>query len=162
MSGHKKTPNAKPIINITIDDELLKKVEDYQFENRIKNRSEAIRQLLLKAMDDLEEKTPQPSKGYSLNLEIDGRKIPEEEVDDFLLREYGIEIKETNAGLDFYYVLDDSGTPSYVGVQSKSSDRLKNHLQNVGSTKIIYMSDLRHSATPEDFSHLTKLEKKQG
>lgn len=161
MSGHKKTPNAKPIINITIDDDLLKKVEDYQFENRIKNRSEAIRQLLLKAMD-LEEKTPEPSKGYSLNLEIDGRKIPEEEVDDFLLREYGIEIKENNTGLDFYYVLDDSGTPSYVGVQSKSSERLKNHLQNVGSAKIINMADLRRSATPEDFSHLTKLEKKQG
>ncbi|MFE8704107.1 ribbon-helix-helix domain-containing protein [Cytobacillus sp. FJAT-54145] len=54
MSGHKKTPNAKPIINITIDDELLKHVEDYQFENRIKNRSEAIRQLLLKGMEVLD------------------------------------------------------------------------------------------------------------
>ncbi|WP_187442730.1 CopG family ribbon-helix-helix protein [Rossellomorea vietnamensis] len=54
MSGHKKTPNAKPIINITIDDDLLKKVEDFQFENRIKNRSEAIRQLILKAMVDKE------------------------------------------------------------------------------------------------------------
>lgn len=52
MSGHKKTPNAKPIINITIDDELLQKVEDYQFDNRIKNRSEAIRLLLLKAMEE--------------------------------------------------------------------------------------------------------------
>lgn len=51
MSGFKKTPNAKPIINITIDEELLKKVEDFQFDNRIKNRSEAIRQLLLKAID---------------------------------------------------------------------------------------------------------------
>jgi metal-responsive CopG/Arc/MetJ family transcriptional regulator len=51
MSGFKKTPNAKPIINITIDDDLLKKVEDFQFENRIKNRSEAIRQLILKAME---------------------------------------------------------------------------------------------------------------
>jgi metal-responsive CopG/Arc/MetJ family transcriptional regulator len=51
MAGHKKTPNAKPIINITIDDDLLQKVEDFQFENRIKNRSEAIRQLILKAME---------------------------------------------------------------------------------------------------------------
>lgn len=51
MSGFKKTPNAKPIINITIDEDLLKKVEDFQFENRIKNRSEAIRQLILKAME---------------------------------------------------------------------------------------------------------------
>jgi metal-responsive CopG/Arc/MetJ family transcriptional regulator len=51
MSGHKKTPNAKPIINITIDEDLLQKVEDFQFENRIKNRSEAIRKLILKAME---------------------------------------------------------------------------------------------------------------
>lgn len=55
MAGHKKTPNAKPIINITIDEELLQKVEDFQFENRIKNRSEAIRQLILKAMEQEEE-----------------------------------------------------------------------------------------------------------
>ncbi|ALY08106.1 hypothetical protein BhaS171_00050 [Bacillus phage vB_BhaS-171] len=55
MSGHKKTPNAKPIINITIDEELLKKVEDFQFDNRIKNRSEAIRLLILKAMESKEE-----------------------------------------------------------------------------------------------------------
>lgn len=55
MSGHKKTPNAKPIINITIDDELLKQVEDFQFDNRIKNRSEAIRLLILKGMEAKEE-----------------------------------------------------------------------------------------------------------
>ena len=46
-----QTENAKPIINITIDEDLLEKVEDYQFENRIKNRSEAIRRLLIKAME---------------------------------------------------------------------------------------------------------------
>jgi metal-responsive CopG/Arc/MetJ family transcriptional regulator len=53
MAGFKKTPNAKPIINITIDEELLLKVEDYQFNNRIKNRSEAIRQLVLLGMEEL-------------------------------------------------------------------------------------------------------------
>jgi metal-responsive CopG/Arc/MetJ family transcriptional regulator len=53
MSGFKKTPNAKPIINITIDEELLEKVEDFQFANRIKNRSEAIRQLVLLGMEEL-------------------------------------------------------------------------------------------------------------
>lgn len=51
MAGHKKTPNAAPIINITMDDELLKLVEDYQFDNRIKNRSEAIRRLLKAGME---------------------------------------------------------------------------------------------------------------
>lgn len=55
MAGHKKTPNAAPIINITMDDELLKLVEDYQFDNRIKNRSEAIRQLLKAGMERMEQ-----------------------------------------------------------------------------------------------------------
>lgn len=43
---NKKTPNAKPIINITISEELLKKVEDHQFENRIPNPSKAICELI--------------------------------------------------------------------------------------------------------------------
>lgn len=56
-AGFKKSPNAKPIINITIDEDLLKKIEDYQFENRIKNRSQAINELIRKGMlsiDDLQ------------------------------------------------------------------------------------------------------------
>lgn len=49
--GWKKTPNAKPTITVTLDEELLKRIEDYQFENRIKNRSQAIQQLILKGME---------------------------------------------------------------------------------------------------------------
>ena len=52
MSGHKKTPNAKPIINITIDDELLEQVEEFRFSNRFANRSQAITHLLRKAMEE--------------------------------------------------------------------------------------------------------------
>jgi len=51
--GWKKTPNAKPTITVTLDEELLKKIEDYQFENRIKNRSQAIQQLIIKGMECL-------------------------------------------------------------------------------------------------------------
>lgn len=47
----KKTDNAKPTITLTIDEELLKQLEDYQFDNRIKNRSQAIAELLRKGMD---------------------------------------------------------------------------------------------------------------
>lgn len=50
-NGWKKTPNAKPIVTITLDEELLKKIEDYQFDNRLKNRSQAIQELILKGMD---------------------------------------------------------------------------------------------------------------
>jgi metal-responsive CopG/Arc/MetJ family transcriptional regulator len=46
----KKLPNAKPTITLTIDEELLKDLEDFQFDNRIKNRSQAIDALLRKAL----------------------------------------------------------------------------------------------------------------
>lgn len=36
---------------LTISKELLEKVEDYQFENRIPSRSEAIRDLIEKGLD---------------------------------------------------------------------------------------------------------------
>lgn len=36
---------------LTLSKELLEKIEDYQFENRIASRSEAIRTLLKKALD---------------------------------------------------------------------------------------------------------------
>lgn len=49
-TGWKKTPNAKPTITITLNEELIKKIEDYQFENRIKSRSQAITELILKGM----------------------------------------------------------------------------------------------------------------
>jgi metal-responsive CopG/Arc/MetJ family transcriptional regulator len=47
----KKSDNAKPTITLTIDEELLKLLEDYQFDNRIKNRSQAIDELLRKALN---------------------------------------------------------------------------------------------------------------
>lgn len=46
----RKLPNAKPTITLTIDEELLKELEDFQFDNRIKNRSQAIDTLLRKAL----------------------------------------------------------------------------------------------------------------
>lgn len=36
---------------LTITKELLEKIEDYQFNNRIPNRSEAIRQLIEKGLE---------------------------------------------------------------------------------------------------------------
>lgn len=35
---------------LTLSKELLKKIENYQFENRIKNRSQAIRELIEKGL----------------------------------------------------------------------------------------------------------------
>lgn len=36
---------------ITISHEMLEQIEDFQFENRIKNRSEAIRTLITKGLE---------------------------------------------------------------------------------------------------------------
>lgn len=47
----KKTKNARPTITLTIDEELLKELEDYRFDNRLPNRSQAIAELLRKGME---------------------------------------------------------------------------------------------------------------
>lgn len=56
MTGYKKLPNAKPIVNITIDEELLKKIEDFRFKNRIANRSQTISFLVEEGFKAIEEK----------------------------------------------------------------------------------------------------------
>lgn len=38
-------------IMVAMPKELVKQIEDYQFNNRIKNRSEAIRQLIVKGLE---------------------------------------------------------------------------------------------------------------
>lgn len=44
-----KTKNKQVLV--TISNELLKEIEDFQFENRIPNRNEAIRRLLEKGLN---------------------------------------------------------------------------------------------------------------
>lgn len=46
MSGYKKTANARPVINITIPEELLDKIEDYRYNEIFSNRSQAICNLI--------------------------------------------------------------------------------------------------------------------
>ena len=46
----------KPRILITFDEELLNRVEDFRFENRISARSEAIRRLIEEALKKYEKK----------------------------------------------------------------------------------------------------------
>ncbi len=44
-----KTKNKQVLI--TIPNELFEKIEDYKFENRVPNRSEAIRQLIERGLE---------------------------------------------------------------------------------------------------------------
>jgi metal-responsive CopG/Arc/MetJ family transcriptional regulator len=39
-------PNEKPKIIFAMEEDLLKRIDDYRFENRINSRSEAIRRLI--------------------------------------------------------------------------------------------------------------------
>ena len=49
----------KPRILLTVDDELLRRIDDYRYSNRIPTRSEAMRRLLEEALA-IHEKDPTP------------------------------------------------------------------------------------------------------
>jgi len=47
-------PTKKPIISVVLDDEMLTKVDDFQFGNRIKSRSKALNELIRIGIEQLE------------------------------------------------------------------------------------------------------------
>ena len=47
-------PTEKPILNFAVSEELLKRIDDYRFENRINTRSEAIRRLIEESLKKYE------------------------------------------------------------------------------------------------------------
>jgi len=49
-------PTGKPILTFAVDMELLERLNNFRFENRIETRSEAIRMLVEKALRDYEKK----------------------------------------------------------------------------------------------------------
>jgi metal-responsive CopG/Arc/MetJ family transcriptional regulator len=59
--GYKKSPNARPIINITIPEELLEEVENFRFAERKSNRSQAICQILELGLKTFREQKNIPS-----------------------------------------------------------------------------------------------------
>ena len=46
----------KPRFTITVDDELFKRLEDYRFENRFPNRSQAVVELIRQSLDEHDKK----------------------------------------------------------------------------------------------------------
>lgn len=50
-------PTKKDILNFAIDEELMERLEDFRFGNRINTRSEAIRRLLDEALKKYEKRT---------------------------------------------------------------------------------------------------------
>jgi metal-responsive CopG/Arc/MetJ family transcriptional regulator len=49
-------PTKKDILNFAVDQELMKRLDDFRFENRINTRSEAIRRLLDEALKKYKKK----------------------------------------------------------------------------------------------------------
>jgi len=49
-------PTEKPILTFAADSELLERLNDFRFENRIETRSEAIRMLVEKGLKEFEKK----------------------------------------------------------------------------------------------------------
>lgn len=60
-------PTEKPRYTVTVDDELLKKIDDFRFENRYPSRSAATLELIRLGMEalkkDQEAKKNKPSEG---------------------------------------------------------------------------------------------------
>lgn len=52
----------KPILNFVVDPDLLSRIDDFRFENRIASRSEAIRRLVEKGLKTLEAETAKNTK----------------------------------------------------------------------------------------------------
>jgi len=52
-------PDKRNIITLQVDDELMKRLDDFRFDNRINTRSETIRRLLDEALKKYEKKSKQ-------------------------------------------------------------------------------------------------------
>ena len=50
-------PSKKPKILLIVDEVLLKRIDDFRFENRINTRSEAIRRLIKESLIKYEKKS---------------------------------------------------------------------------------------------------------
>jgi metal-responsive CopG/Arc/MetJ family transcriptional regulator len=55
-------PTEKPRILITIEDDLLEKINDFRFDNRINSRSEAIHRLIEEGLKASESTKQKPKK----------------------------------------------------------------------------------------------------
>ena len=49
-------PTKKTILNFAVDSDLMERLDDFRFDNRINTRSEAIRRLLEEALKKYEKK----------------------------------------------------------------------------------------------------------
>ena len=76
-------PTNKPIVSILLDEETLKKIEDFQFNNRFRNRSAAIVFVLHEGMKALASEYPELDPDVKLETgkkaQVDGVVLENEE-----------------------------------------------------------------------------------
>ena len=58
-------PTQKPRYTVIVDEEMLKKIDDYRFENRFPSRSAATIELIKLGMEQLEKEQPAKQKEES-------------------------------------------------------------------------------------------------
>lgn len=66
IAGVKIMPTEKPRYTITLDEEMLKKIDDFRFENRFANRTQATLELIRIGLEALE-KQQTPYKAHPSN-----------------------------------------------------------------------------------------------
>lgn len=66
IAGVKIMPTEKPRYTITLDEEMLKKIDDFRFENRFANRTQATLELIRIGLETLE-KQQTPYKAHTSN-----------------------------------------------------------------------------------------------
>ncbi len=62
-------PTQKPRVTITIEDEILKKIENYQYSNRCKNQTQAILSLIKIGLSSLNKKEFTPQEKINPNIQ---------------------------------------------------------------------------------------------
>lgn len=87
-------PTDKPRYTITLDEEMLKKIDDFRFENRFPNRTQATLELIRLGLETLENELKNNSvvdnvdKTVDNETEIAEELIPEEHTIEELEEEY--------------------------------------------------------------------------
>lgn len=61
MKAHKRGSNYKPTTTITLEEQLLNMIDDYRFDSRKDNRSQAIAELIKLGFEHLQREQRVPS-----------------------------------------------------------------------------------------------------
>lgn len=73
--GVELMPTQKPQFSVAIDDDLLKAVDDYRFENRVKSQNQAINNLVRVGLEELKKSELKETEKASVSVESDTKAI---------------------------------------------------------------------------------------